>query len=166
MNVLINHCWCSDSNWGGQYNCRVIVSLKRFAELEDVYKRKQTPDWEKLVDEVPYDNGKEIPFRKYSTFRLKPEVIQWLKDNVKDRKLLKWQIEDGGYPPQCWAVGSDEYNSTESIGFSIFFQNPTDARKFIKHWSIHKNPEDYLNYFHDRRWKLDPTTGKMKRAPR
>lgn len=158
MNVLINHCWCSDSNWGGQYNCRVIVSFERFASIEDIHKRKNTPDWDKLIEECPYDNGEEIPFRKYETRRLKPEVIRWLNDNIKEY--------DCDEHKQGWAVGSDKYNSNDCLGFAVFFQRATDARKFIKHWSSHKNPVDYLNYFRDLRWKLDPTTGKMKRAPR
>ena len=165
MNVLINNCWCRLSNWGGQYNCRVVVSLDQYDTTEDVYARKQTPDWNAIVEEHPYDNGKEIPFRKYSTNRLKSEVIQWLTDNVKDRKLRKWEVERGENP-KGWAVGSDEYNSNDCLDFSIFFERATDARKFIKRWSPYKNPVDYLNYFRDLRWKLDPTTGKMKRAPR
>ena len=153
MNVLINHCWCSDSNWGGQYNCRVIVSLEQFASIEDVHKRKRTPDWNTLLDEVKDKND----FHN-DTWRLKPEVTQWLKVNVKDY--------DCDEHKQGWAVGTDKYNSkANGLDFSIFFQRATDARKFIKHWSIHKNPVDYLNYFRDLRWKLDTTNGKMKRAP-
>lgn len=32
MDVLMNHCFCLDSNWGGEYNCRLTGSEK--IELE------------------------------------------------------------------------------------------------------------------------------------
>ena len=158
MNVLINHCWCHDCNWGGQYNCRVIVSVEHFATLDDIHKRKSTLDWSMIVEDVPYDNGKEIPFRKLETTRLKPEVMQWLNNNVKER--------DCDEQKQGWAVGSDEYNSTDRLGFSIFFERPTDALNFIKRWSVYKKPVDYLNYFRDVRKKLDPKTNTLRRVPR
>ena len=156
MNILINHCWCRDSIWGGQYNCRVIVSLEQYAMREDVYARKNSPDWDAILFELNSDTREE-------THRLKPEVIQWLNENVKD---VREDFKYNDTTRKAWAVGSDKYNSTDSISFHLFFQRATDARKFIKRWSVHKNPVDYLNYFKDLRWKLDPATGKMKSAPR
>ena len=164
MNYLMNHCFCRDSIWGGQYNCRVIVSIEMIAKDKTYYDPHES-DWINLIEEVPYDNGKEIPFKKYSTRRLKPEVVQWLNDNVKDRTLLKWQIEKGEHK-QGWAIGTDEYNSGDGLSFTVFFESSRDAMKFIKRWSSYKNAVDYLNYFKDIRRELNPNTGRLKRVPR
>jgi len=149
--MLINHCWCSDSIWGGNYNCRVIVSLHQYETREDIFKRKNTSDWDNILIELNSNTIEE-------TRRLKPEVIQWLNTNVKGR--------DWDEHKQGWAVGTDEYNRRASTCFSIFFERITDARKFIKHWSIHKYPEHYLNYFKDIRREYNPTTKRMQQVPR
>lgn len=166
MNLLINHCWCSKSNWNGlYYHCRVIVSIDMIAENKQYHDPdSREPDWN-LIEEVPYNNGKEILFCKHSTRRLKPEVMQWLQDNIKDRKLTKSEIEHGDVV-KGWAVGNDEYNSNDSISFSLFFQSSKDAMKFIKTWSTHKNVVNYLNYFKDIRRKLNFKTGRLNRIAR
>jgi len=151
MEILINHCWCSDSNWGGYYDCSVILTIKAFEKREDVYKRKYTPDWQNVLDEHYSNTIDEV-------MRLKPTIIQWLNDNVKDR-------EDDEHK-KGWSVGTDEYNKHSGISFSLFFARRNDAMKFIKHWSIYKNPVHYLNYFKDIRRELDFTTGRMTRVPR
>jgi hypothetical protein len=161
MNVLINHCWCSDSIWGGNYSCRVIVSIDRVPENKTYWEavKNPEPDWTNLLekdDNFEYKDGAGFP--KHGTRRLRPEVIQWLKENIKDR--------DCDEHKQAWAVGTDKYNSNDSLSFAIFFERPTDAMKFIKRWSSYKNPVHYLNYFKDIRRKLDLKTNTLKRVPR
>ena len=164
MNVLINHCWCSDSIWGGQYNCRVIVTIDMIPEGKS-YHDDHEPDWLNLIeDDIEFDSKKPFRTGRYETCRLKPEVMQWLNDNIKD--VGPEESDYNKHSKKGWAVGSDEYNSNSGISFSLFFQRRNDAMKFIKHWSSHKNPVSYLNYFKDIRRELDPTTGKMKRVPR
>lgn len=136
MNVLVNHCWCSDSNWGGHYNCRVIVSINR---NETDYYSPITQDWKNIVDE---DEKNDI-------IRFKPDVIEWLKKNFADRR---------------WAIGTDEYNNRSRISISVFFQSTKDAMKFIKQWSSHKRPVNYFNYFRDIRFKLNEKTGRLSRV--
>ena len=43
MDYLRNHCWCSDSNWGGNFDCQIIVSLNHYES--DAYKE----DWNNLL---------------------------------------------------------------------------------------------------------------------
>lgn len=158
MNVSINHCWCTDSNWGGLYACRVTVSLYRVPEGKTYYD-PPCPDWA-LVEEHPYQSTAKTFNRE--TLRLRADVAEWLAANVKDRKAPS-DVEGG---PKGWAVGSDEYNSTSGIHFTFFFHRRSDAMAFIKRWSVHKRPVNYLNYFTDRRFKLNPATGRMQSARR
>jgi len=96
MNIYINHCGCSDSIWGGDYGCRVILCIPQYECRADIYKRKYAPDFNNVLDVVNEDTIDE-------TFRLKPEVHTWLMENVKDRILAKWEIDDGEFP-QGWAA--------------------------------------------------------------
>ena len=161
MSVLINHCWCSDSNWGGHYNCRVIVGIKRYDKLEDVYKNKYTVDWANLIERHDMMGPFQLGDSR-TTYRLKPEVMEWLNENIRDRRVSK------NYPeiPKGWAVGTDQYNSNDAGSFTIFFESAREAFKFIKRWSTFKKPVDCLNYFQDIRRKLNFETGTLQRAPR
>lgn len=159
MDYLRNHCWCSDSNWGGNYDCQIIVSLSS-------YKEGYKQDWDNLIetkdylDEELYEiNKKLIPeatdqiiikcsTRKINT--LKPKVLKWLEDNVQDFE------EDKG-----WCVGSDEYVATDSCSsYSVFFQRRKDAMKFIKTFSVWEKPIHYCQYFTDVRKTLNLLTLK------
>lgn len=157
MNVLINHCWCSDSIWGGNYNCRVIVSIDRIAE-DKTYYDPPMEDWTNLIEEHEYDHRDEAGFMHHDTRRLKPEVMQWLKDNIKERNCAEHK--------QGWAVGTDKYYSNDGLSFTVFFERTSDALKFIKRWSVFKKPVDYLNYFRDVRRKLNMTTNTLQLVKR
>ena len=155
MSIFINHCWCSDSNWGGIYDCRVIVTIDRIAEGKTYYD-PPTIDWTSLIEEIPLE-WKQFGDR-HRTFRLKPEVLTWLNDNIKDRKKL-------GYRPNVkgWGVGTDVYNSNNPIGFAVFFERTSDAFKFVKQWSSLKKPVDYCNRFSDVRKKLNFKTMTLQK---
>jgi len=157
MDYLKNHCWCSDSNWGGHYDCTIIVSLSSYSE-------GYREDWDSLTCKVDYfdkdvydsyvaryperdlaDSG--LGWKQIN--KLKPEVMYWLEANVPDNKEGK-----------AWCVGSDEYIARDSGGMSVFFQRRSDAMKFIKTWSKWKKPINYCQYFTDVRKTLDLKTLK------
>ena len=153
MSLLLNHCWCSDSNWGGHYNCRVILTID-YVQPDKGYHDGPTEDWKNLLDNhIPFRGGDGM---RFETTRLKPHVLEWLKANVKD--------VEGEDHKQGWCVGTDAYNSNSGISFNIFFQRVTDAKAFAKQWSSYKNLYTYLNYFHDKRWKLNLKTGTLQRV--
>lgn len=149
MDILINHCWCADSNWGGHYNCSSIVTIPRIPKGKTYYD-PPAADWVNLLDQCELSDGARVP-------RLKSDVIQWLSLNVKDREET---------PINGWCVGSDIYNRNASISFNLFFERPKDALKFVRQWSCFGNPEDYLNYFRDIRRQIDYNTGCMRRVQR
>jgi hypothetical protein len=167
MNYLQNYIWCSDSNWGGKYNCRHLVSFCSYGD-EDL------EDWGNLVDEfaeVYVDNELNERFKKslekfgksveeYTPIsknvpNLKPEVLQWLVDNVEDRPK-----SSGEDCLKGWCVGSTEYRNTDGGSITIFFDRRKDAMAFIKKWSKWKKPTHYCQYFTDVRKKLDLETLK------
>ncbi len=164
MNVLINHCWCSDSNWGGNYNCRVIVTIPSCDEGKTYYD-PPSDDWKNLIEEHEMPQPIE-QFGRHNTWRLKPEVMEWLEKNIPDRPLKKWQIVKYHDSPKGWAVGTDKYNSTDVCGFAVFFESARQARKFIKRWASIGKATDYLNYFEDKRYKYNPKTKTLQRTQR
>ena len=149
MNYLRNHCWCSDSNWGGNYDCQIIVGLNSY---EEDYEE----DWNNLIIQVPYKevlkvgNYPEIEVER-NLLKLKPEVLIWLLVNVPDFQDYKG-----------WCVGSNSYDKDNHISYSIFFQRRRDAMKFIKTWSKWKKPLFYCQYFTDIRKKLNTVTGNYE----
>ncbi len=165
MNVLINHCWCSDSIWGGVYDCQVIVSMEKYACREDIYAGKNTTDWNTILDKFQIEVDEFGRKRMEDVYCLKPEVVQWLDANVKD-KNCKMEGRTELSLSKGWGVGTDQYNVKNRSSFSLFFERPKDALAFIKQWSEYKNPVDYLNYFQDIRRKLNPKTGRLQRIPR
>jgi hypothetical protein len=145
------------------YDCRVIVSLSRVPEGKDYYD-PPCPDWS-LVEEHKFNRGVKTFFARNTTLRARPDVIAWLNDNVKDVKLHKWK-KDRNQSSKGWAVGTDKYNSQNPLSFGFFFQRRRDGMAFIKRWSVHKQPVNYLQYFTDTRKELDFKTGKLVRVPR
>jgi hypothetical protein len=172
MNYLQNHIWCSDSNWGGQYDCRHSVFFNS-------YEAVHAEDWKNVIDEksakvfmeeeynsirsIVLDEGRFFDDEKYKSFynryvpTLKSEVVKWLEENVKDRPKP-------GYDGQikAWCIGSNKYNSANSSGFSLFFHRRKDAMAFIRRWSKWKKPVHYCQYFTGVRKKLDLVTLKYR----
>lgn len=166
MDYLKNHCWCSSSHWDGEvYYCQVIVSL-------DSYSDHTVDDWnsimttEEVHDSDMYksmvmlfeDLGKPLEDLHKDMFIKdvpipKPEVLDWLTENVPDRP-------DG---TKGWCIGSEDYRAGDSCcSFSFFFQLRTDAMKFIKEFSKWKKPVRYTQYFTDVRKVLDLETLKYE----
>ena len=164
MDYLQNHIWCSESCWGAMYDCRHLVSL-------DSYKPDTGEDWDNLVDEEAeqahdfrYKEAHEKSHRRMglpnagpeyyqrAVANLRPHVLRWLADNVKDRK-----------DPDCvkgWCVGSTQYRMQDTSSITVFFHRRSDAMAFIREFSIWKKPINYCQYFSDVRKKLDTATGK------
>ena len=149
MRLLKNHCWCSMSNWDGEhYNCQYILSVDE-EDGDDILVYEKTDileDHWKYVEEMlrKEDKVKDIDKLKQtyyrSTYNLKPEVIQWLIDNVEDKKGCKG-----------WCIGSEEYRLNDGGSFPIFFQRKSDVYKFVKRWSKLGRLEVDFNYFTDKR---------------
>lgn len=172
MNYLQNHIWCSESNWGGvHYDCRHLVDLKD-------YEPHDRTDWSNIVDYTKFiycdkDYAKiymermaerGIDFTQaeaedmFTTHRkiptLKPEVFEWLEQNVKDR--------NGEGCVKGWCIGSEEYRRTNTSDMCIFFHRRSDAMAFIRVFSVYKKPVHYCQYFSDVRKRLNLETMKYE----
>lgn len=156
MNYFSNHCWCSDSNWGGTYDCRHIVTIE-FLLKGGEYHRKEThnPEWYSLINhtQVLREDLRLVRHRM-----LKPEVLEWLNTNVKDR-------EDETHP-KGWCIGTQEYIDKDIMGFNIFFHRLTDARAFAKKWAKHGTFDSYFNYFREIRMEYCPKKKRMVKVKR
>ena len=169
MDYVKNHCWCRSSHWDeNNFDCSIIVSLNSYEEGysldwknlmvavevfdQAIYNRhiEMLKKWQDLTSDIDFlkDVDKRAGMR--TIFKLKPEVMSWLEDNISDIKGKK-----------AWCVGSDKYNLQDSCSsYSIFMQRRKDAMKFIKTWSKFKKPINYCQYFTDVRKKLDLATLK------
>jgi hypothetical protein len=109
----------------------------------------------KFNEEEFLSNFKERSRRK--TVTLKPEIIQWLNDNVKDRKVYEESEEsDSSLADQKgWCIGNDKYNSNQSYEITVFFARQVDALKFIRKFSIFKLPTFYFDYFREERREME-----------
>ena len=144
MNYFKNHCWCSDSNWGGHYDCQIILSIKMILD-GGTYHDKSThnSEWNDLL----LNDGKT----------LKPEVIKWLEENIKDckdRRNPKAMVKG-------WCIGSQKYIDRNTLDFNIFMQRRTDAMKFAKRWSKNGTFDSYFNYFTQVRKKYCPVKKRL-----
>jgi len=157
MDYLQNHIWCSDSNWGGGYDCRHLISLS-------MYKDHNLDDWYNIVDRNAdyYEVEANIAFRNLTgmsmepktVINFKPEVLQWLDNNVKDR-----------VDPECikgWCVGSIAYRASTNFSMAVFFHRRNDALAFVKKFSKWGKPVHYCQYFSDVRKKLNLETLKYE----
>ena len=184
MRYFTNHSWCSESCWDNKcFNSEVIVSIKEFIDTDRIscYKNKlQNPDWNNLIeikkdcfDEKAYNNhlnfvetykknykDEEITFSltksdfiKENRY-LKQEVIDWLNENIKNKlgSNKNTPLED----KKGWAIGNDAYRLTDHSQLNIFFDRQIDALKFIRKFSIFKEPTNYFDYFEDTCADMEP----------
>lgn len=129
--------YCTESNWTGEYfDVRNLVSIDKENAKNLIIK---------IPTEPTPENGFSCSFRK-----LKPEVFDWLLNNVKDEKPgLKG-----------WCCGSDNYNLGYGE-FSLFFYRRRDALNFIRTWSIYKKPTETYNQYTYVKKVLDKKTNKL-----
>lgn len=179
MHVHINHMFCTDPCWGKSdtmYWCKYLVAVERIGK-DKTYHDTPEEDWTNLTVKVNYFDEEEYKrlltfsstkgmsdedIRRWATKKIhifNPEVIQWLNENVKDRR---------GEPeyPQGWCIGSEDYHARESLSISIFFHRRSDAMAFIKEWSVYKKPTTYFDYFRGIYKELNLETGKLVKVDR
>lgn len=156
MTYYSNHCWCRMSHWDNEsYDCRHIVSIQEIP-IGREYHDGPTDDWKALVTEreMKPSNKEDCNFFDNTTVDLNPPVLNWLKENVQDRKN---QDNNKG-----WCIGNEKYRSRTPLSLNIFFHRRRDAMKFIKEWSIYKKPVEYFSYFTETRKKLNFETNKLE----
>ena len=172
MYYLQNHCWCSESIWGGMYSCRHLISIEKYKDYDP--ENEPEADWLNNVetkdyfDQDTYDTYKQS-FMKVTgevdedllqslsqskTLTLNKNVIKWLNENIEDR--------EGEEINKGWAIGTDDYYHKSYGKFTLFFHREEDAMAFINKFSEYKVPTEYLNYFKDIRKKIDFETNKLE----
>ena len=177
MHVHINHMFCTDPIWGKEpYWSRFMVDVEKDSRISPEFLNEGIKqDWENLTEEHEYFDKEE--YENYKTFesmrdltdeqvrkfatrkfrKLKPEVIQWLEENVKDRK-------DSDYK-KGWCIGSDDYLYRDRYnGINLFFERRSDAMAFIKKWSVYGKPTTYFDYFRSIRKEYNPKTKTLQKV--
>lgn len=118
-----------------------LVSYESFLDEEQLNKfierAKLTNEYKDNFEEAINEHKEWLTINDVPT--LKPEIITWLNENVKDNK-------DG---EKAWAFGSTKYRSNSTRFVDIFFERQTDALKFIHENSIFKEPINYFDYFNE-----------------
>lgn len=146
MHYHQNHCWCSRSHWDGKvFDCTYMVTIDKFVRMYGEHGDcKEQEDFGNLLEKKSHvtDEG-ALGMYDMGVMTLKPEVEQWLIDNVEDNKSASHKGEKG------WCMGDDEYRAHDMLSLTLFFYRRRDAMKFIKEWSSHRKPTTYLNYFKD-----------------
>ena len=177
MTYHTNHSWCNESNWDNKtFFGEAMVYFRANMQTYSIssYEHKiPDPDWSNLIemrkdffdeknyqDSLDFKRRLEKEFNKdfdESTFSkelfikegkyLKQEVIEWLNENVKDKIFAdeNTPLEDR----KGWAIGNVGFRHKED-GVTIFFERQLDALKFIRKFSIFKEPTQYFDYFEDK----------------
>lgn len=154
--------FCTDSNWGGDFWTRYMVCLDTLkkVDVEDCKNLLETKEgfdeerWqiycsmteEKNWSKEELESRREWCKKEFKV--LKPEVIEWLKDNVADNLKDKDQ-------PKGWCIGSDAYQMRDGHSVNIWFYRRKDALNFIRTFSVHKKPTTYFDYFKEIRKELN-----------
>ena len=179
MNYLKNHITCHEDINGEIYNCKYLITIEEFLDEEFVVDKINKDkdfikdmDWYNNIIEKEFFNKQRFEFIKelrknqgkneidkvseYNdvTYILKPEIIKWLNENIKNGKDKD--------KTKGWNIGSDLYNSKNSCSFNIFFYRYIDAMKFVKEFSVYKKPLNYLNYFDDIRKQYNIKSKKLE----
>jgi hypothetical protein len=163
--------FCTQPCWGGDtYWCKYLVAIEKhnirrgtdsnYSKNEEEYLNlteersffdkeefSRLSNFESLAD-FSYAELKRMatrPFRK-----LKPEVLDWLNENIKD-----------GPEGKGWCCGNDEYLYKSWESLSLFFYRKLDALNFIEQWSIYKVPTTYFDYFRGIRKELNVETKRL-----
>ncbi len=125
---------------------------RRLDMLEAVTKHKLNLEEIDKTSEEYLKEMEELKEDSYSkTNTLKDEVIDWLNNNVKNKKNVRENTPLN--EKKGWGIGNLEYNSKDSNNMFIVFERQLDALKFIRKFSIFKEPLFYFDYFNDREKK-------------
>lgn len=148
MQHYTGYYYCTRSNWDGKIFSAgnlVIIGIEELDSDEDyrnLIVKKANPK---------YDFHNYDPLVGRTLKSLKPEVFQWLEENVKDEKK----------GVKGWCCGDETY-PTNDMTYAVFFYRRKDARNFIKTWSVHKMPTKTYNQNTYVTKKLDLKTGRLK----
>ena len=177
MTYHTNHSWCNESNWDNKtFFGEAMVYFRANMQTYSIssYEHKiPDPDWSNLIemrkdffDEKNYQDSLDFKRKLAKEFNkdfdesafskelfikegkyLKQEVIEWLNENVKDKKDSNENtpLEER----KGWAIGNVGFRHKED-GVTIFFERQLDALKFIRKFSIFKEPTQYFDYFEDK----------------
>ncbi len=166
MTYHTNHCWCNTSCWNNEtFYGEVMVYFgekldndiinENNIDIEDLdFKNEELIEIIEVFKKTKYDNDillykgdtgqvsdRDLEFLKrmntQKTKKLTQKVLKWLNDNIKD-------TIDG---EKGWCIPNDESLSNYGHNIEIWFKRQIDALKFIKIFSIYKEPTFYFDYF-------------------
>jgi len=143
---------CTHSNWDGKwYSSSHTVSIDKLRN----HQGDTLPDWERLIimkevlspEQYEFNKNfdgfahltdtemRNISMRSFPTLR--SEVFQWLRENVADSTDINRKDR-----PEGWCIGDTQRRMKEMVELNIWFLRRRDALKFIKTWSVHKQPTE------------------------
>lgn len=170
MHLHINHTFCTDSNWGGDFCSRYMVCLDRYKKINQIdsenlllvkkgYDNSLLKVIEKRASEQNWDAEKLEMHKAFcqKDYRVfKEEVLVWLHENVADTKDKK--------QPKGWCVGSDNYLQRGDSSINVWFVRKSDALAFIEKFSFYKKPTTYFDYFKGISKELDLERQVLKKV--
>jgi len=151
MRYLKGWYFCSDSNWGTSFDSGHRVSVETHEDFK--HGSVECDDWKRLIimksaiNKVRYDmyarlnpewTDSELIRLAVEEFpTLRSEVFQWLRENVADSTDINRKDR-----PEGWCIGDTQRRMKEMVELNIWFLRRRDALKFIKTWSVHKQPTE------------------------
>jgi hypothetical protein len=136
-----------------------LTEKKSFFDEEELQQRIKIEKEFAIEENKVFDEAKYIERAKNwmtkESITLKPEVIQWLNKNIKDKTIKNKDTQTPLADLKGWAIGNDKYNSNQSHEIKVFFARQVDALKFIRKFSIFKLPTFYFDYFRDDRREME-----------
>lgn len=157
MTYHANHSTCHNSCWENKiFNSKVMVyfgeNLTRNDILENNHEKnifeitnKINPDFTNLVKKRNYEN---------TIYDLNQDVINWLNENIKDVKNIDGTEIKEINERKGWCIGNEDFIARTNE-MKIFFKRELDALKFIREFSIFKEPIFYFDYFSEDRRNMD-----------
>ena len=138
MTYHTNHCWCSESSYGGAFDAEVMVYFDKFISNDFIDENDlsiKDLDFDNLIESKSFFNEdkfkssldfmkkvydkanievtqKMIDDNRTSSFcevyTLKQNVINWLDKNIKD--IIGTDSNTPLSQRKAWCIGSDNYN--------------------------------------------------------
>jgi hypothetical protein len=156
MTYHTNHITCLNSNWDGNiFNAITIVYFDNKITKTDMLEDNENNECEKLIkiENPDFKNLIETTSEGfYEINTLKKEVIDWLNLNIKD---IKNESEKNINAIKGWCVENKEGLKLNCGEVKIYFKRQEDALRFIRKWSIFKEPLFYFDYLSDDRRNMD-----------
>lgn len=127
--------FCTESNWDSvYYQSRYHLSIEDDENVtteEELFIKSEYESNKKYFGDLSEERQIRVATKDVMT--LKPEVIQWLEENVADRPKSHDEYDEC---PKGWCIGSESYRAGDSgHEISLWFHRKKDVNKFIKVWS-------------------------------